>query len=74
MLKTRSGQPGVGFRNIAREHGITQAGLRRLDQRMHEDRGYDDDRWWEGMMDSGVISGEETPSEGSGVDFDLLSK
>ena len=71
-LKEGRGRQGVGYRRVAKRFGVTQAGLRRLDQRMHEDEYYRKERWWEGMHDSGVVTDGESPSEGSGVDFDLL--
>ena len=71
-LKGAQGRQGVGFRSVAKNFGLTQAGLRRLDARMQEDGYYREERWWEGMHDSGVITAGESPSEGSGVDFDLL--
>ena len=71
-LKDGHGRQGVGYRSVAKNFGLTQAGLRRLDERMHEDGCYREGRWWEGMHDSGVITDGESPSEGSGVDFDLL--
>ena len=72
VLKEAHGGPGVGFRSVAKRYKLTIVGLRRLDARMQEDGNYCGDRWWEGMHDSGVITGGESPSEGSGVDYDHM--
>ena len=65
-LQLHRREQGVGFKSIARKHSVAACRLRRLDGRFMEDGFYSTPGWEFEVLESGEITGTESPSDSGG--------